>query len=152
MAEGIKRELTERAQRVIMSAGALARGEVRPGGHDDVMLAARAFGHHERNMCSTESALADLGAVVRDMESDLATVASAASRLPVARAGLLATLDVACCDGNDPTFSEPSQNINDALMDDHRLVEAATGSNEICEAPEGIGAPAFEQVSFTTST
>lgn len=137
MADAIKKELAERAQRAIVSFGLIARGEVRAGGNDDVMLAARGFANHERNICMTESAMADLDAVVGEMDKDLAALASAASRLPIARAGLLATLDVARCDGHDASCLQLSDGISrmDASLSKPPAGLPATDSGADAKAP-----------------
>lgn len=117
MADAIKKELALRAQHAIVSAGVVARGETRAGGHDEVMLAARTFAGHERGICNTETALAELSAVVNETDKDLAAIANAAARIPVARAGSLATLDIARGGGSnvgaavlpDPAQTSPVQ-------------------------------------------
>ncbi|KAG8469624.1 hypothetical protein KFE25_006079 [Diacronema lutheri] len=110
-ADAIKKELAERAQHAIVAAGAVTRGDVRAGGNDEFMLAARAFANHERNMCATEAVLAELGDALTESDHELAAIARAATRIPIARAGLLATLDMARCDSRAASSSKPSANV-----------------------------------------
>jgi hypothetical protein len=125
MAEVIKRELAERGRRVVVSAGAVLRADSRSSGADDVLAAARAFVNHERHMCATEAALAELGATMNETDHALAAISQMAGRLPIVRAGMLAALDIARVDSNSTSKHSNSDADADAGLTstDNRLAE-----------------------------
>jgi hypothetical protein len=95
MAETIKHELAERGRRTVVAAGAVARGDPGKSGADSIVSTARAFVAHERNICSTEAALAELGMALLDSDSTLVHVSQLLGKLPSVRSGLLASLELA---------------------------------------------------------
>ncbi|KAJ1619407.1 hypothetical protein T492DRAFT_1085914 [Pavlovales sp. CCMP2436] len=95
--DAIKSELADRARRVVVTAGAVARGEPRPGSSDDLLVAARAFAQVERHMLGTDAALTEIGALLGEAKDDFVAISFALSRISNARAGLLAALDSTRC-------------------------------------------------------